>query len=140
MSFTGRFFCDNAYRRGDRLVLSGECTESCQYYAFYFGAADETTHPDLYNILVNEFGPDREAAGTYKEIAPANAFIGNYLRLDWLMRQGLYDKVRDNIRGYFGEMARKTGTLWELMRSVASCNHGFASHVAVWLADMDAAR
>ncbi|MBR7062315.1 MAG: hypothetical protein IKI42_04715 [Clostridia bacterium] len=140
MSFTGRFFCDNAYRRSDRLVLSGECTESCQYYAFYFGAADETTHPDLYNILVNEFGPDREAAGTYKEIAPANAFIGNYLRLDWLMRQGLYDKVRDNIRGYFGEMARKTGTLWELMRSVASCNHGFASHVAVWLADMDAAR
>ena len=140
MSFTGKFFCDNAYRRGGRLVLSGECTESCQYYAFYFGAADETTHPELYNILVNEFGPDREAAGTYKEIAPANAFIGNYLRLDWLMRQGLHDKVRDNIRGYFGEMARKTGTLWELMRSVASCNHGFASHVAVWLAEMDAAR
>jgi alpha-L-rhamnosidase len=137
MSFTGRFFCDNAYRRGDRLVLSGECTECCQYYAFYFGAADEQTHPELFDIMVNEFGPDRQARGAYPEVAPANAFIGNYLRLDWLMRTGRKDKVLDNIEGYFYSMAERTGTLWELMQDVASCNHGFASHVAVWLCEND---
>ncbi len=137
LSFTGSFFCDNAIRRGDKLVLSGECTECCQYYAFYFGAADEATHPELFKIMVNDFGPGRDVNTVYPQIAPANAFIGNYLRLDWLMRIGLTEKVKENILGYFYEMARKTGTLWELMDPVASCNHGFASHVAVWLSAMD---
>ena len=73
----------------------------------------------------------------YPEIAPANAFIGNYLRLDWLMRLGKHDKVRENILGYFLHMAERTGTLWELQQAQASCNHGFASHVAVWLLGMD---
>ena len=137
MSFTGSFFCDNAVRRGDKLVVSGECTECCQYYAFYFGAADEKTHPELFDILVNEFGPGRDAGTVYPEVAPANAFIGNYLRLDWLMRIGFRDKVAENILGYFYGMAQKTGTLWEHQESIASCNHGFASHVAVWLSAMD---
>ena len=137
LSFTGKFFCDNAYRCGDRLVLSGECTECCQYYAFYFGAASAESHPELFNIMVNDFGPDRVARGLYPEIAPANAFIGNYLRLDWLMRLGKHDKVRENILGYFLHMAERTGTLWELQQAQASCNHGFASHVAVWLLGMD---
>lgn len=136
MSFTGTFFCDNAVRRGGKLVLTGDCTECCQYYAFYLGAADESSHPELFNVLVNEFGPDRAERGAYPEIYPANAFIGNYLRLDWIMRIGLVDKVRDDIRGYFYTMAKSTGTLWEHQQSVASCNHGFASHVAVWLSEM----
>ena len=137
MSFTGKFFCDNAYRRGDKLVLSGECTECCQYYAFYFGAADEKTHPELFNTVVNDFGPGRDVSKVFPEIAPANAFIGNYLRLDWLMNVGLKEKVKENVLGFFYGMAKKTGTLWELMDPVASCNHGFASHVAVWLSAMD---
>ena len=29
-------------------------------------------------------------------------------------------------------MAEKTGTLWEIDSDSASCNHGFASHVAYW--------
>jgi alpha-L-rhamnosidase len=33
-------------------------------------------------------------------------------------------------------MARATGTLWENMTDFASCNHGFASHVAYWLNKM----
>ncbi|MFY8053526.1 MAG: hypothetical protein ACOVP2_12965, partial [Armatimonadaceae bacterium] len=34
---------------------------------------------------------------------------------------------------YFGYMAERTGTLWENTDSSASCNHGFASHVAVMI-------
>ena len=33
-------------------------------------------------------------------------------------------------------MAQKTGTLWENDGDYASCNHGFASHVAVWLLEI----
>ena len=127
------FYCDNAYRRDGRLVLSGERTESCQYYAFFCNIATPESHPWLWNTLVNDFGYDRVAKGVYPEIWPANAFIGNYLRLDLLDRYGLKAELYDNIRGYFTYMADKTGTLWELVSDGASCNHGFASHVIYWM-------
>ncbi len=127
------FFCDNALRRDGKLVLSGERTESCQYYAFFCDVATPETHPELWNILVHSFGYDRGAKGLYPEIYPANAFIGNYLRLDLLDRYGLHDELYDNIKGYFTYMADTTGTLWENVGSYASCNHGFASHVIHWM-------
>lgn len=127
------FYCDNAYRREEGLVLSGECTESCQYYAFFCNVATPETHPELWQTLVRHFGYDRVQKGLYPEIWPANAFIGNYLRLDLLDRYGLTDELYDNIKGYFAYMADSTGTLWENMSSHASCNHGFASHVIYWM-------
>ena len=127
------FYCDNAYRRDGKLVLSGERTESCQYYAFFCGTATPETHPWLWNTLVHDFGYARAEKGLYPEIWPANAFIGNYLRLDLLDRFGLKDELYDNIKGYFTYMADTTGTLWELVASQASCNHGFASHVIHWM-------
>ena len=75
----------------------------------------------------------RQEKGLYPEIWPANAFIGNYLRLDILLRLGYRDTVRENIEGYFLYMAEKTGTLWENIGDTASCNHGFASYVLYWL-------
>ena len=127
------FYCDNAYRRDGKLVLSGERTESCQYYAFFCNVATPETHPWLWNTLVHDFGYDRAQKGLYPEIWPANAFIGNYLRLDLLDRHGLKDELYDNIKGYFTYMADQTGTLWELVANQASCNHGFASHVIHWM-------
>lgn len=127
------FFCDNAYRRDGKLVLSGERTEACQYYAFFCGVATPESHPWLWNTLVNDFGPDRVKKGVYPEIWVANAFIGNYLRLDLLDRYGCHDALYENIKGYFLYMADKTGTLWELTADHASCNHGFASHVLYWM-------
>ena len=127
------FYCDNAWRRDGKLVVSGECTESCQYYAFFTGVATPETHPQLWKILLNYFGYDRQKKGLYPEIWPANAFIGNYLRLDLLNRYGLKDELYDNIKGYFAYMAERTGTLWENTSDFASCNHGFASHVLYWM-------
>ena len=127
------FYCDNAYRRDGKLVLSGERTESCQYYAFFCGTATPETHPWLWNTLVHDFGYARAEKGLYPEIWPANAFIGNYLRLDLLDRHGLKNELYDNIKGYFTYMADQTGTLWELVANQASCNHGFASHVIHWM-------
>ena len=135
-SFTGKWFCDNAYIKENGAVLSGECTESCQYYAFFTGVATKELYPELWSTLVTDFGPARKKNNKYPQIAFANAFIGNYLRLELLFREGLYDELLDNVRGYFDYMAKKTGTLWENDGDYASCNHGFASHVAVWLLEI----
>ncbi len=132
-SFDGTFFVDNAIRQNGVLISSGERTEVCQYYAFFFGAATAQSHPTLLKILVEDFGPDRAITGKWPEIYPANAFIGNYLRLDMLMQLGYHDTVRRNIEGYFLYMAETTGTLWENVSASASCNHGFASYVLCWL-------
>ena len=127
------FYCDNANRVDGKLVLSGERTESLQYYAFFCDVATPAQNPWLWDTLVHDFGYDRKEKGLFPEIWPANAFIGNYLRLDLLDRFGESDALRDNIRGYFEYMADKTGTLWENVGDYASCNHGFASHVLYWM-------
>lgn len=126
------FFCDNALRGDDgSLTLSGECTESCQYYAFFMNVATPESHPSLWKTLTEDFGPHRKQDNRHPEIAFANSFVGNYLRLDLLRRYGMTEKMLKEIRGYFLYMADKTGTLWENDADYASCDHGFASYIAV---------
>ena len=132
-SKVGLFFCDNSVYLGGKLTLSDEFTETCQYYAFFTGVATVDEDRELWEIMVRDFGPERSKTGKWKSIHPSNAFIGNYLRLELLAGAGLYDRLEMDIRGYFDYMAKQTGTLWEHDREGASCNHGFASHVLVWL-------
>lgn len=137
------FYCDNAvYDETGVARLSGECTEACQYYAFFCGIATKEKSPVLWERLLNDFGPERIVSGKWpefkedakwKNIYPANAFIGNYLRLELLCLAGEKEKLLENIRGFFLKMADLTGTLWENENTTASCNHGFASHVIYWL-------
>ncbi len=126
------FFCDNACRTDGGLVRSGHHSECCQYYAFHTKVALPEQYPTLWKRLIEDFGPDRKATGKWPAVYPANAFIGNYLRLDLLSEAGLDEKVLENIIGYFLYMAETTGTLWENDGAYASCNHGFASHVLYW--------
>ena len=137
------FYCDNAvYGEDGKARLSGMCTEACQYYAFFCGVATPEENPVLWERLLNDFGPYRVEKGKWpnladdakwKHVYPANAFIGNYLRLELLCRYGENEKLLENIRGYFLKMAELTGTLWENDSPTASCNHGFASHVVYWM-------
>lgn len=137
------FYCDNAvYGEDGKAHLSGECTEACQYYAFFCGTATPEQNPVLWERLLNDFGPERivpekwpefKTDAKWQHVYPANAFIGNYLRLDLLCSYGAHDKLKENIKGFFLKMAEKTGTLWELENPTASCNHGFASHVVYWM-------
>lgn len=129
-SFDGSFFVDNEIRRDGILTSTGERTEVCQYYAFFCGIATPESHPELWRKLTEEFGPERAQKGLYPEIYPANAFIGNYLRLDILTENGRGKQCLDEMSGYFLYMAEKTGTLWENTTDFASCNHGFASYAA----------
>lgn len=134
-SYNGEFFTDNEIYGEDGLPHpTGECTETCQYYAFFTGVATPQTHEVLWERLVTDFGPER-GADPYPHIHPANAFIGNYLRLMLLAQEGYRTQLLQEIKGYFGYMADRTGTLWEHIGPTASCNHGFASYVACLLLD-----
>lgn len=128
------FFVENSvYDETGISKLSGEITETCQYYAFFTGVATLEEDGELWKVLLNDFGPKRDPNGKWKEVWQSNAFIGNYLRLELLDRAGEFRKVEENIRDYFITMAEKTGTLWEHNQETASCNHGFASHILIWL-------
>ena len=129
-SFDGEWFRDQALRRDGVLIPGGEATEVCQYYAFFFRVADRARHPQLYHRLLDEFSPASRAAGAHPQIAPANAFIGNYLRLELLSQAGRSRQIMEEIKTFFAPMAALTGTLWEHMGPCASCDHGFASHAA----------
>lgn len=129
-AFDGEYFIDNAKRgKGGKLELTGNHTEVCQYYAFYFGVATPESHPELWARLRDEFGPVRKQTNAYADVPFANAFIGNYLRMELLSREGLSRQILDESVDFYIPMAEQTGTLWENMTSVASCNHGFASHI-----------
>lgn len=133
-SRTELFFCDNSVYGADGAAhLSGELTETCQYYAFFTGVATPEEDGQLWKVMLEDFGPKREKSGAWREVAKSNAFIGNYLRLALLSRTGRLAELEADIRGYFSCMAERTGTLWENDRTNASCDHGFASHVLVWL-------
>lgn len=137
-SYKNGFFADNALLdENGKACVTDNFTESNQYYAFFTEVATPQLYPQLWEILTHDFGPQRKKTGKRPEIHHANAFIGNYLRLELLYRYGLYDKLREEIKGYFLYMAEKTGTLWENDTDLASCNHGFASHVIYWLKGMD---
>ena len=126
-AYDGVWFRDNA--------KYPDVTETCQYYAFFHGIATPESHPVLWKRLADEFGPERHARGLYKEVWPSNAFIGNLMRLVLLKRAGRDAQVSREIRNYYLKMAETTGTLWENDRPYGSCNHGFASYIAILLDD-----
>lgn len=133
MGFNGKYFVDNAVRVDGKLVQTATTTEVCQIYAFFFDIASEELYPELWDTFIHKFGPHRRENNLCPDVPFANAFIGNYLRLDVLMKKGLYQQLLDEIVGYFDIMAVTTGSLWEHVTPHASCCHGFASHVVVWL-------
>lgn len=128
-SFKGEFFVDNAMRRGDKLEITTNTSEVCQYFAFFFGVATPETHADLWKKLRDQFGPNRAANDPFPHVAKANAFIGNILRMDLLGRFGVTRELPNQLIGYYLKMADETGTIWENDSTVASLNHGFGAHV-----------
>ena len=66
LSYNGEFFEDNMLRgENGQPVKTGHTTETCQYYAFYFGIASPETHPVLWEKLCTQFGPRRDKEKIY---------------------------------------------------------------------------
>jgi alpha-L-rhamnosidase len=129
-SFDGAFFVDNAVRSEGQLQVTANRSEVCQYFAFYFDIATPQSHPELWRRLTTEFGPQRKTSGAFRDIWPANAFVGNMLRFELLSRYHRNQQILDEAIDYWLYMAERTGTLWEHDSTRASCSHGFASHAA----------
>ena len=128
-SFNGQFFVDNAEMVDGKIVpYADHISETCQYYALFFHILEEEKFGEF---IKENLGPNRKEGFEY--VGKSNAFIGNYLRLFWLLEQKEYDMVLNESVEYFYEMSRKTNTLWEHDLPKASCNHGFASVIAVIL-------
>lgn len=134
LSWNGAFFEENAIRNPEgKLIKTGHTTETGQYYAFYFDVAFPETDGELFERMRKVFGPKRDADKVYPEVYPSNAIVGNYLRLEILLRYGFKAQVLQECRDFFLEMANLTGTLWEHSKLSASLNHGFASMAAVYI-------
>ncbi len=130
LSFNGKFFRDHmVYDESGVLTTPEDITEVCQYYAFFTGIADKQNFPELLEIIARDFGAGHKCEKTHPGVYTANAFIGNYLRMEVLSSNGYRSQVLPEIKEYFDYMACLTGTLWEHDSTSASCNHGFASHV-----------
>lgn len=130
-SYVNGFFADNAIRENGKLVVQKQNqSEVCQYYAFYFGTATSQQYPELWQKLVRDFGAKRDYTKVYPNIFPANSFVGNYLRLELLSKEGLTSQLVEECKDQFSHMADLSGTLWENTYPGSSCCHGFASHVA----------
>ena len=129
LSFNGKFFRDHMVYADGRLTVPEDITEVCQYYAFFTGIADKEHFSELLKIIADDFGAGHKCMKTQPGVYPANAFIGNYLRMEVLSQNGYRGRIIDEIKDYFDYMALLTGTLWENDNPHASCNHGFASHV-----------
>ncbi|GMV90343.1 MAG: hypothetical protein AMXMBFR82_01210 [Candidatus Hydrogenedentota bacterium] len=128
-SFDGAFFVDNALRENGALSVTRNRSEICQYYAFFFDVATPESHPELWERLCTQFGPDRKETKAFEEVHFANSFMGNMLRFEILSRYGHGAQILPESIGYLLYMADLTGTLWENDSVAASCNHGFASHI-----------
>ena len=132
-SFNGKLFLDHAVRdENGMLVRQDDCSEACQYYALLFGGIDRNApqYSELYRLVRNVLGAKRTEE--HPEIAPINAFIGAYLRLEVLLVLGEHELVLESVKDFFGDMASRTGTLWEYReRRHGSQDHGFASYALV---------
>lgn len=135
IAFNGTFYEDNAIRENGKLVLKNHVTETCQYYAFYFGITDKEENAALYKILFKDFCNKSLREKKYSYVYPSNMFIGHILRIDYLHRIGLKGQAISECVEIFSKMAEKTGTLWEGDDTMASCCHAFASICTCWLVD-----
>jgi alpha-L-rhamnosidase len=124
-------FVDNAVREKDgTLTVTDNASEVCQYYAWFTGQLAVADEPVLWRRMVR---------AEYGGLHPANAFIGKLVRLELLVANGECAAARRELLASFAPMARETGTLWEMLDSSASRDHGFTSYVAVLIDRLRAA-
>ncbi len=73
----------------------------------FYGRSRQESCPELYNTLKTKFGPGRRENNSYPEVAFANAFIGNYLRLEMLSENNEREQVLRELEGYFWAWRRE---------------------------------
>ena len=143
MSYNGEFFADHAIRVDGELVVQEDFSETCQYYAIFFGLADAKRDPEFVKKMMECFGFTRDDEKVYPHVYKSNMFIGNFIRLLILSKERYYERLVAECKLFFSVMAKTTSSLWEnrVVRDDlkyhirGSCCHGFASSVAKFLVE-----
>ena len=143
MSYNGEYFADQAIRVDGKLEVQKEYSETCQYYAIFFGAADNARDPEFIKTMMCDFGITRDDTKVHPNVYKSNMFIGNFIRLLILAKERYYEKLVEESKCFFAVMAKTTSSLWEnrieredLKYHIrGSCCHGFASSVAKFLVE-----
>ena len=104
-------------------------------FAFCFNIANKYTHSKLYDIMIKEFGVDRDERTTYPNVAGCNLITGVYLREEFLFRENEHARMLDELKTIFYPMAEKIGTLTEgyCTGMDYSDNHGLTACTANWI-------
>ncbi len=130
LSFNGEFFVDNAVRDANHHInRTNNITETCQYYALYFGIIRKEDDPLFFEKMIKNFGEYRDDKTVYPYVYKSNLLMGIMMRLSLLNRYGLNGLVFKETIEYFLKMAKMTGTLWEHDSVFASLNHCFTSYI-----------
>ena len=136
-SFDGKYFYDGANIAEDgTLVRSELISEASQYYALFTGMVDEADekYQEFFKLFYDFFGFERKQKEIMPEIAFSSGFIGFTLRFVCLLELGKYEQLFEEMKGYYGPMADKTGTLWEMeIEDYNSLNHGYNAYAAVMI-------
>ncbi len=130
-SFNGEFFCDHAVRNSEGVLENQpHVSAAAQYYAALFGGID--VYEDKYSILLTHIRENFVNLNKENiEFVPVNAFIGFYLRMEYLMRIGEKELLIHDIKDFFAETVIHTDTLWEHKYLNGSLDHGFSSYVTL---------
>ena len=129
MAYDGKMFKDRAMRVDGKLENTDEFSETTQYYALYFGLADESNEYINNLFLGNEKLPDNAE--------PSGLFMGIYLKLELLLKRKEYDIAKQYILDIFYDMALATGTLWEQRGLKGSLDHGFPSFITLLIKEIE---
>ena len=89
----------------------------------------------LDNAIRNGLGVLGDKSLVPADIEPLDLFIGFAVRIEVMMKLGLWNQNLEEIKVVYGSMANETGTIWEHRAGSNSLNHGFGSFVAVRIID-----
>ncbi len=137
-SFDGEYFRDHAKRHEDgRLEVLPDRSAICQHEAVFFDIIDLDDHKysTLKRAIYDSFGALGDKSIAPSDIEPLDLFIGFAVRVEMMMKLGLYEQNLEEIKEIYGYMANKTGTFWEHRKAYESLNHGFGSFVGVRVID-----
>lgn len=128
------FLPDSMTVKDGELKGNGVYSEAAQYYCFWTGLLRREDAPDLWKILVEQFGPMPERYRGTPQLSVGNCgvFFGHMMRFELLARFGetaLLEKEMKHLCCYM--MGHDPGTFWETLGGTDSRNHGFGAHYGV---------
>ena len=119
-SFDGQFFRDHAVRNAaGELEVKDDRSAICQHEAIMFDIVDPASpkYAVLMDAVINKLDRHGDLSGLPEGFERLEAFIGCAVRVEVLMKLGLYKQNLEEIKSFYGHMSKITGTLWSTARA-----------------------